>query len=216
MGFPEWIPTLVMGSCLMLGLLGFQRWNPLPGLVLTRPRIAFKPKTQEAPAAKATPRHPPIHKTLSAQMATRLFLEWLAESWEETFLSASQVDDCWHTFARNRGIYPINAGLIRGEMTALNLCLGPRRLKAPEFLHIKHALDRDRAVIYRRPTLQQLKARDECLASGEPEDGRLLVGFESDPNRQASGKRRPGAKGTPRKRQLPEIPQDHDSFRRAA
>lgn len=199
----------------MLGTLIFQRWNVLPAL--PRPRITFKPRAQ-TPAAAAPPvtKYPPIHKTLSAQMATRLFLEWLAESWEETFLSASQVDDCWHTFSRNRGIYPINPGLIRGEMTNCGLCLGPKRLKAPEFLHIKHALGRDRAVIYRRPTKQQLDSRSQGSTTQEPLEDRIMVGFETDSRRPEPAKRQGGAKGRPRKRQLPVIPDDRDSYRRAA
>lgn len=216
MGFPEWIPTLVVGSFLMLGMLAFQRWNPLPGLVLTRPRIAFFKSRPQAPASPPVVKYPPIHKTLSAPAATQLFLEWMADNWDENFLSSSQVDDCWRTFSRNRGYYPISCRLIREEMTARGLCLNMKRLSAPEFLHIKHDIGKDRAVVYRRPSKRQLLAPEKTQESSLPEDCLIIAGYATAAPRQATGKLPATARPRRRKRQLTEIPQHHDSFREAA
>ena len=187
------------------------RWMMLPQAV--RARRSFKP---QAPASPVVAKHPPIHKTMSAAVATQKFLEWLAESWDETFLSSSQVDDSWHQFSRARGIYPIYCGLIREEMTARGLCLNLKRLNAPEFLHIKHALGKDRAVVYRRPSKQQLMASPQTAESALPDDSQIVVGYATTRSRHVPGKRTATAKRQPRKRQLPVIPDFDDSYGIAA
>ena len=130
----------------------------------------------------------------------------MAEAWSEPYLGAAQVDESWTCFARNRGIYLINCGLIRGEMTARGLCCGMRRLSAAELLHIRHALGRDRSVVYRRPTQQELAAAKErtChfIDAQLPVDDRLLVGYEPTRSRHMSGSCPASAKGRIKKHKL--------------
>ena len=230
MALDTWVLEIVL-ACLMTLALQAARARGMLGRKLALPFVKVEirqgaeppPRGAAPPPPLARTQPPPPHVTLSATKATDLFLEWMAEAWSERYLSAAQVDESWRAFARNRGLYLISCGLIRGEMTARGLCCGMRRLSAPELLHIRHALGRDRSVVYKRPSQQELATAKERASHFNdtqlPVDNWLLVGSEPARNRHMAGSRPASAKGRIKKHKLTPrqaVSGDYQSLREAA
>lgn len=209
MAFDTWVPQVVICCCLMLALQLARAKGMLrmPSLNFSLPFLSVQFRRRApAPPPPVRSKPPPPHVTLSAAKATDLFLEHLASEWCERFIGAVQVDEAWESFAKARGIYLMNASLIRGEMTGRGLCLGRRSLRAPELLHIGRATGYERCVIYKRPTVAELKAlseRGSTLAPypGPVEDG-VLAGHERTRPMAAHGTAMAQAKKRITKRKL--------------